>query len=271
MKQQVMTIEAKNKLAVFCRNPPGGWRITYVDETASTNSIAMEQGLNGAQAGTIIVAGTQTAGRGRLGKEWHSFVGCGLYLSIILRPKLEPAHLSRMTLAAGVALAETTEKFILQKPMLKWPNDLILQDRKCGGILAESDLRNNRSPLVILGIGVNVYSPEGGYDPDLRIQAGSINDFSPGCSRCDFLEQLVPAVQNTVVDLEENRFLDILRKWRSYDYTKGKELTWLTTGGEVITGICSGISDEGMLFITDSSGRSHQVLSGDIQLAKKIK
>ena len=269
MKQQIMTIEAQNKLAVFCKYPPHGWQITYLKETVSTNNIAMEQGCKGKRSGAIVVADTQTAGRGRLGKDWHSFAGCGLYLSIILRPKLELAHLAKITLTAGVALAETTAQFISQKPMLKWPNDLIVNDQKCGGILAESDIRTNHVPMVILGIGVNIYTPEEGYDTGLRVKAGSIHDFSSGCRRSDFLEKLIPAVQQRVVDLEEGRFKDILTQWRSYDYTVGKKLTWFTTRGEVIEGVCSGITDEGLLFITDYCGKSHQVLSGDVQLHKK--
>ncbi len=267
----MVTIEGAAELGDFCRNPPKGWQITYLAETPSTNIIGMEQGITGALPDSLVVADTQTKGRGRLGKEWDSYTGCGLYLSIVLRPKLALEHLSRITLAAGVALAETTAQFTRTQPRLKWPNDLLLNDQKCGGILAESDMRNISSPLVILGIGVNIHTPQEGYDPGLRVQAGSINDFSDGLvSRSDFLKRLIPAVQAAVKNLEEGQFQTILTKWRVYDYTNGKKLRWLTTGGEVVEGVCRGINDDGLLFIIDAGGITHQVLSGEIQLAEKM-
>ncbi len=265
----MVTTEGAGELGVFCRNPPKGWHVMYMDETTSTNIVAMEQGRQGALAGTIVVADSQTGGRGRLGKEWYSYSGCGLYISMILRPKMELDHLSRITLAAGVALAETVARFTTVKPMLKWPNDLVVYGQKCGGILAESDIRNSQAPLVVLGIGVNIHLPEAGYAPGLRVKAGSLNDFTDASvSRCDFLQELVPAILGVVRELEEDRFKDILSRWRTHDYTMGKQLTWLTTGGQVVEGICTGINDEGLLFITDIGGNTYQVLSGDIQLAE---
>lgn len=265
----MVTTEGMNDLAFFCRNPPASWRLIYLDETASTNSIGMELGVQGALAPTIVVANQQTAGRGRLGKTWQSYTGCGLYVSIVLRPRLALQHLSRITLAAGVALAETVARFTNVTPMLKWPNDLLLNGHKCGGILTESDVRNSQAPLVVIGIGVNVNSPLGGYGSHLRVKAGALNDcVDTDCTRAELLEYLIPAVLEAVRTLEEGRFQDILCRWRQYDYTKGKELTWLTAGDEVVVGVCDGISDEGLLFITDASGERHEVLSGDVQLSR---
>lgn len=263
----VVTAEMDD-LEIFCTTPPKGWQITYLDETTSTNAVGLEQGVQGALPYTVIVANQQTAGRGRLGKQWQSYGGCGLYLSMILRPKLELQELSRLTLAAGVALAETVGSFTKIKPMLKWPNDLILDGRKCGGILAESDLRHGASPLVVLGVGVNIHCPNGGYNTDLRVKAGSINDFCDGCSRTEFLQRLIPTLKDVVRELEAGQFQAILNRWRTYDYTKGKCLTWVTAGGEIVEGVCAGINDDGLLFITDAVGITHEVLSGDVQLAE---
>ncbi len=266
----MVTTEAEDELDLFCKSPPPGWRITYVDTVESTNSMALEQAQSGAVTNTIIIANSQTRGRGRLGKDWHSYTGCGLYLSMILRPQIEMAHLSRITLAAGVALAATTEHFSIVKPMLKWPNDLYLEGQKCGGILAESDIRNSQAPLVVLGIGINMHTPRAGYDPELRVKASSVNDYTAGVvTRCGFLEKLIPAVQEVVQDLEAGRFQEILQRWRKYDYTRGKQLTWLTSGGAVVEGVCAGINNDGLLFITDAGGQTHEVLSGDVQLAGK--
>jgi BirA family biotin operon repressor/biotin-[acetyl-CoA-carboxylase] ligase len=255
-------------LANFCMHPPKGWQISYEEQTPSTNSIALELGCNGAAAGTLIIANSQSKGRGRLGKEWQSYAGCGLYLSLILRPQLELAHLSRITLAAGVALAATTATFTTVKPFLKWPNDLIIEGHKCAGILAESDVRNVKAPVVVLGVGVNIHTPPEGYDAELRGKANSINAYTTKVmTRCGFLKKLIPALHAAIEDLEQGRFQEILKRWRGYDYTLGKQLTWLTAGGEVIEGLCSGINNDGLLFITDATGKIHEVLSGDVQLA----
>jgi BirA family biotin operon repressor/biotin-[acetyl-CoA-carboxylase] ligase len=264
----MVATEEMTDLKTFCKTPPKGWQITYLDETTSTNAIGLEQGAQGALPYTVIVADHQTEGRGRLGKHWQSYGGCGLYLSMILRPKLGLQELSHLTLAAGVALAETVRFFTKIKPMLKWPNDLILSDLKCAGILAESNLRHGASPLVVLGIGVNIDAPDGGYDPDLRVRAGSINDFCDGCSRTAFLQRLIPALKDVVLELEDGHFQTILKRWRTYDYTKGKCLTWVTAGGDIVEGVCAGINNDGLLYITDTRGITHEVLSGDVQLAK---
>ncbi len=265
----MVTTGVVDKLGDFCNNPPDGWNIVYLQETESTNQIAMEQGRAGKLAGTIVIADTQTAGRGRLGKAWHSYAGCGLYISIIMRPKLDLAHLSRITLAAGVALAETAASFTTRSPMLKWPNDLYIDGQKCGGILAESNMQNSHAPLVILGLGVNIHAPEAGYSSDLRVKAGSLNDFTNNLvMRSDFLQKIIPAIKAVVRELETGQFQKILSRWRQYDFTKGKKITWLTTGGEVIEGVSSGINDEGLLFITDVDGNTHEVVSGDVQLFK---
>ena len=264
----MVTTEADDELLDFCKNPPLGWNITYLETAKSTNSIAMELGCQGALANSIVIADMQSAGRGRLGKTWQSYAGCGLYLSIVLRPKVELEHLSRITLAAGVALAQTTALFTQGKPMLKWPNDLYLQGRKCGGILAESDIRNGKAPLVILGMGVNLHTPAGGYDTDLRVKAASVNDFSTTVvTRTRFLQKLIPSVTEVMAELEAGGFQAILKWWRGYDYTLGRRLTWLTSAGKRIEGISTGINDDGLLFITDGEGQTHEVLSGDIQLA----
>lgn len=267
----MVTTEVVDDLRDFCNDPLNGLGITYLEETESTNKIAMEQGRSGALAGTIIVADSQTAGRGRLGKEWQSFAGGGLYLSMILRPKLDLDHVSRITLAAGVAFAETTASFTSEKPMLKWPNDLLLNGQKCGGILAESDIRNIHAPLVILGIGVNIHVSKTDFSSDLRLTAGSLNEYTSNLIlRSDFLKKLIPALNDVVVELECGQFQEILSRWRQYDFTKGKKLTWLTASGQVIEGLCSGVNDEGLLFITDTDGNTHEVLSGDVQLFKGV-
>ncbi len=141
------------------RGAPGriGWRIHYFDEIDSTQEAARELAASGADQGTLVIAEQQTAGRGRMGRTWHSPSGVNLYTTIILRPPIPLADVPRMSLVAGVAAAEALEREAPGIVALKWPNDVWLRGRKAGGIIAEAvtDARQNLD-CVLLGIGINI-------------------------------------------------------------------------------------------------------------------
>ena len=134
-----------------------GWRIHYFDEIDSTQEAARELAASGADQGTLVIAEQQTAGRGRMGRTWHSPSGVNLYTTIILRPPIPLADVPRMSLVAGVAAAEALEREAPGIVALKWPNDVWLRGRKAGGIIAEAvtDARQNLD-CVLLGIGLNI-------------------------------------------------------------------------------------------------------------------
>lgn len=144
-------------------------------ETDSTNLRAREDAIQGAPEGTVVVALSQTAGRGRQGRSFFSPKDTGLYLSLVLRPALAPADALRITTGAAVAVCRALEHEFGLQPGIKWVNDVFLDERKVCGILTESAL-NGRGMLdfAILGIGLNVYPPEGGFPPEVAQTAGSI-------------------------------------------------------------------------------------------------
>ncbi len=244
--------------------------LLYYDECDSTNRLALDYGLRGGKTGTIILANNQSNGRGRLGKSWHSSPFGGLYFSIILRPKLELAEMSRLTLTAGLALAEAVDLFCEPAAMLKWPNDLLLEGRKCAGILAESDLRQ-QVPLVIVGIGVNVRQPLTGFAPDIAKRAGSLGMYSSDLGRGEFLHAIIDKFDQQLHRLESGKWLDIRKDWQQRDATLGQRCTWLTAAGDKVTGISAGIDVDGQLFIKDDQGKRHAVLSGDVRIQQKLK
>ncbi|MBU1639221.1 MAG: biotin--[acetyl-CoA-carboxylase] ligase, partial [Proteobacteria bacterium] len=232
-----------------------GHPLRYLAETDSTNRVGLEQGQKGVDDGMVIVAGQQTAGRGRLGKKWLSSPGNGLYFSMILRPKLPLDELAKITLAAGVAVAEALQPLCRERIMLKWPNDIVIGGRKCGGILAEADLSKADRPLVVLGIGLNLSKPLEGYPQEIAELAGALADQSaesldPG----RLLEALVSHIDGVLAELELQDWPAIRRRWQQRDITKAKRLTWLTAKGEVISGVSQGIDEHGLLFIRDDSG-----------------
>ena len=149
----------QNPYLAIERGAPGriGWRIHYFDEIDSTQEAARELAASGADQGTLVIAEQQTAGRGRMGRTWHSPSGVNLYTTIILRPPIPLADVPRMSLVAGVAAAEALEREAPGIVALKWPNDVWLRGRKAGGIIAEAvtDARQNLD-CVLLGIGLNI-------------------------------------------------------------------------------------------------------------------
>src|ERR1044071_4481539 len=132
----------------------------------------------GAAEGEIVVAEAQTQGRGRLGRRWESPPGINLYLSVILRPRLLPVHAPHITLMAGVALAETVAPLIKQAPVIKWPNDILVNGRKLAGVLSEAACDPQRIAHVILGMGLNVNYQVASMPPEIRQRATSVADLT---------------------------------------------------------------------------------------------
>lgn len=262
----------KNRMAQLCeQGQVAGHPLRYLAETDSTNRVALEQGQQGgAAAGLVIVAGQQSAGRGRLGKKWLSSPDHGLYFSMVVRPRLSWSELSKITLASGLAVAEALQPHCRDEVMLKWPNDMVIGGRKCGGILVEADLSRAESPLVVIGIGLNLQRPAGGYPPEIAARAGALADQrGEDIDAGSLLEKLVSHLDRVVAELEQQGWPAIRERWQQRDITLGQKLTWVTAGGELITGISQGIDTEGLLFILDDHGTLHEVLSGDVQLLSR--
>jgi len=244
-----------------------GHPLVLLDETVSTNSDALELGRSGAPAGTVVIARSQTGGRGRLGRSWLSPPDSGLYFSMLLRPALDPADLPKITLAAGLALCRAVCRFCQPGPLIKWPNDLLLQGKKCGGILTESEFNQELRPLVVLGIGVNVSTPPAAFPQELRDKVTSLAEHCrETLCRATLLHAMLSGLDTVIGRLEAGDFAAILEEWRSFDATKGRRLAWVTTGRQAVTGISLGPDNEGRLHIRDDQGLTHEVLSGDILL-----
>ncbi|MEN8136449.1 MAG: biotin--[acetyl-CoA-carboxylase] ligase [Thermodesulfobacteriota bacterium] len=237
--------------------------------TGSTNTVAIDLAKDGSPAYTVVAAESQSEGRGRLGKSWQSPPGTGLYFSIILRPDLAPEDLPKITLTAGLAVCLAVEKITNLALMIKWPNDLLLDGRKLGGILAETVNGHGHRTAVVLGIGLNVNSPTTAFPADLQDKATSLlihtgNEYR----RSELLTSIVTEVKKMVGRFERDGFADILNEWRQRDATLGQELAWVAQSGELVRGVSLGPDDNGQLLIKDRLGRIHEVLSGDINLAK---
>ncbi len=243
--------------------------------TESTNSVALAAIEKEAASGTIVVADSQTGGRGRLNRNWLSPPGMGLYFSVILQPKLAAENLPKITLAAGLAICKAIETEYGIVPQIKWPNDLLLAGRKFGGILTETGalqiMPNGRRPSVVVGVGLNLYQPEGGFQAELKKSATSLSLHTDRkISKERLLEICVIAIEEMVLRLEKGHFPKILQAWKQRDATLGKILTWVTPQGKKVTGVSLGPDADGILHIKDQAGTIHEVLSGDVNLVGRI-
>ena len=172
-------------------------KLTIVDVTGSTNDDLLEAGKQGAPHGTGLAARTQTAGRGRRGHKWDSTAG-NLLLSIVLRPRVDPAKYSGLAAVSGLAVLEALEKQGLANEIgLKWPNDLVARGRKLGGILVEAARDNEGNPFAVCGIGVNVnYVPTEVPDGRPCRQSG-LSDLNENVPAVDML---LDEVYHAVID-----------------------------------------------------------------------
>jgi len=243
--------------------------------TESTNSVALAAGETGAAKGTVVVAASQTGGRGRLNRNWLSPPGMGLYFSVLLRPELAAEDLPKITLAAGLAISKAVESEYGVVPQIKWPNDLLLGGRKFGGILTETGalqiMPNGRKPLVVVGVGLNLQLPEGGFPADLKQRATSLSLHTERKISADrLLEACIRAIEEVVLLLERGDFQMILTEWRERDAIGDNVLTWVTPKGEKVTGVSLGPDADGILHIKDQAGTIHEVLSGDVNLVGKV-
>jgi BirA family biotin operon repressor/biotin-[acetyl-CoA-carboxylase] ligase len=177
-------------------------------------------------------------------------------------------ELPKITLAAGVALCRAVRRLYSLAPQLKWPNDLLVNGRKCGGILVEADLLSQAEPLIILGIGLNTSTPLHSFPEELRESASSLHLHVQEPVLCaQLLEAVLVEADAVIGQFEKKGFADILEEWKQYDATLGKRLTWITTDHRVVEGVSLGPDNEGRLHIKGSDGVLHEVISGDIRLA----
>ena len=233
------------------------FNILHFDTLASTNTEAAEQARRGAAEGLCIVANQQTAGRGRHGREWLSEKGSGVYMSIVLRPALAVQHLTLIQLMAAVAVYDVLLKGYLIEPDIKWPNDVLVNDKKICGILSEA-VETTDGLRVILGMGINL---KGNRLPD---NATSIEQ-----------ETTLPAVRDEIVHVVTNeiaRLYDILHttpaaiveEWkRRSSYYEGKAVE-VRSGSEVFTGVTCGLEENGALRVM-TGGTVRIVQAGDVE------
>lgn len=245
-----------------------GERILRFGTVTSTQDVAAEMAATGFPHGGVIVAEAQTAGRGRLGRAWHSPPAGGLYLSILLRPRVEPALLPLLTLAAGLAAADSVQALAGCAADLRWPNDVLLGGRKCCGILPEmaATADTARVKHVILGIGLNVNQRE--FPPALAAEATSLAMVSGQEIPLDTALALL--LEN--LETRYNQFVGepslLPPEFESRSSFARNRWVLVENGGSRFTGVTEGLDSAGFLRVRrDDTGIIEPVLAGSVRPA----
>jgi BirA family biotin operon repressor/biotin-[acetyl-CoA-carboxylase] ligase len=239
--------------------------LVYHDEVGSTNDEAMRRSAEGAPAGTVVLAGRQTAGRGRHGRSWHSPPGAGLYLSVLLRPDSEASR-ALVTLMAGVAAADAVQRVAGLEAVLKWPNDLVTVTpagrRKLGGILAEASVMGSRPTHIVLGIGINVR--RAALPAELAAIATSIEgETGLAVAPSTLAAELLAALAGGWRLLQAGERQAVLSAWRARARPLlGHPVRW-AGGGEGREGVARDIDDTGAL-IVDTPWGPERVVAGEV-------
>ena len=245
---------------------PGFWdSFRYLDTTDSTNSRAIVLADQGSPHGTVVCADSQTGGRGRLGRRWESPPGVNLYVSLLLRPSIEPQMAPQLTLLTAVALARAVEAETGLRTGLKWPNDLYLGGRKAAGILAEMAADPDRLRHVVIGVGLNVNGREETFPAELRTRATSLAmEAGKVFRRVEVLARFLDAFAVAYGAFLSSRLLTLLPDWRRRDILAGKPVT-LGRRGEEVNGTAAGVDDDGAFLFRRAGGRrAERIVSGEI-------
>jgi BirA family biotin operon repressor/biotin-[acetyl-CoA-carboxylase] ligase len=243
-----------------------GDRIHHLYSTDSTMSEAARLAVKAAPEGTLVVAEEQTAGRGRFGRHWHSERASGLYFTLLLRPAIAPSAAPVLTLLAGVALAEAIQEATQLAVDLRWPNDVLMSEKKCAGILVEMTAEPLRVSHVLLGIGVNVNHlliPAELVEEatSLRLEAGR------AFSRLELLISVLRHLEHYYNQYLDHGPAQILARFEEISsYARGRRVQ-VSDGGTTVAGMTEGLTPEGILLVRRQDGQIEKVLSGQVRPA----
>jgi len=231
----------------------------------STNSTAYQLALEGADEGEVVVAESQKKGRGRLGRDWFSPPFTNLYLSVILRPKRHPHQVPLITLMAAVATAEAILKFSGLLPLIKWPNDILLKERKVAGLLNEIYSEMDRIHFVILGIGVNLNMDVEMLPREIQEKATSLRqEMGQEISRKAFLQTLLKELERWYAIFLNEGGEAILRAWRDWAQIRGRQVK-VSSFGETLAGVAVDVDSDGALILQMEEGVMKRVVAGDVE------
>lgn len=243
-----------------------GKEIVVCDEVNSTNDIAMEKGAQGEKEGLVVIADSQLLGKGRLGRTWISPKGVNLYLSVLLRPEFPPLQAPALTMMASVAVAAAISKTTGLDARIKWPNDILIDQKKVSGILTEMNAEEERIHYVVIGVGINVNMKKEDFPEGLRMPATSLMEsLGRRVDRTELLYTLLESMDSNYEGLKTKGIMPMVQEWRRLCSTLHKRVR-VSLPGEVITGVAEDITQEGGLVVRIGEELTRKVYAGDVTL-----
>jgi BirA family biotin operon repressor/biotin-[acetyl-CoA-carboxylase] ligase len=247
-----------------------GRPVIYFGRVGSTNDVALQQGATGAAEGLLVVADEQTAGRGRMGRSWVAPRGTSLLFSLLLRPAIPSSQAGKLMMCLGLGAVEGIEIVTGLRPALKWPNDLLLEGRKLGGMLAEMRTAGDRVEYAVLGLGLNVnIELEGQAWMSLSTVLGRRTDrvelLAEILARCEAWYDRLADSTATPGDDQRTSGEQIHAAWAARLDTLGRYVTVSTPSGE-FRGRATGVTSEGALILEAEIGEPRVVWSGDVSI-----
>jgi BirA family biotin operon repressor/biotin-[acetyl-CoA-carboxylase] ligase len=241
-----------------------GRHLVYLPETGSTNYEACLLAKAGAPEGALVISDHQTAGRGRLDRHWEAPPASSLLMSLIFRPALGPGQVQRLTMICGLAGVDAVESETGLRVGLKWPNDLVIDGAKMGGILTEIAVQGNRVDYVVVGIGLNVNLDPAQLPGDLLAAATSISQaLGRTVARLPLLWAFLQAVERRYLALESGASPH--KEWAQRLVTLHQPVA-VHTAGSVLQGLAEGVDADGALLVRLSDGRLETIVTGDVTL-----
>lgn len=228
--------------------------VHFLPVTGSTNADLLRMAAQGAPEWTVLVAGHQEAGRGRLGRSWFSTEGASLLVSVLLRPSLPPEDAPLLTPLAGLAGAEACRKACRVDVRCKWPNDLVVGERKLGGVLVEAGVRAGSLEHVVVGLGVNVAQGADDFPSDLRPLATSVAMEGGRADPVSLLRAFLGELRARYRADGTNLRREVLAAYRALCATVGRDVRALTTSGQTVEGRAVGVGDQGELLVETVAG-----------------
>jgi BirA family transcriptional regulator, biotin operon repressor / biotin---[acetyl-CoA-carboxylase] ligase len=248
---------------------PRNFSLIVLDEVDSTNDEAVRQLAADRAAPFAILARRQTRGRGRFGRTWHSESTTNLYASFAFRPRVQPERMQTFTLWMGINICELLANFAGITPGVKWPNDILFENRKAGGMLTEARVDADQIRDLVFGLGLNVNRPPNGWPGELGRRAISLEEVT-GASldlnrlAAALIGRVLLAYEKFVEGEHLKTFADL---WHRYDLLRGKPVG-LIEGGRRHHGIVNGLDDEGALLLRDEHGKVHRFRAGEVTLER---
>jgi BirA family biotin operon repressor/biotin-[acetyl-CoA-carboxylase] ligase len=259
-------LHADDLMSLAAPNRVIGRDVQVFQETSSTNDAVERLARDGVAEGAVVFAESQQKGRGRLGRRWISPAGKGLWFSVLLRPNLRPQEATQVTVLAATALARALRQHGDFRPAIKWPNDILVRERKLAGVLTELAAEIDRIRYVILGIGVNVNVAE--FPVEIRSNATSLQIECGGpVRRADLAATVLRELDADYDRLSRGQFARIAEEWAAQCTTLGRRVS-IRLGERIVHGRAESLDESGALLLRTEHGHLERIVGGDVTLEK---